>query len=111
METPDTRPTATPSTNGAGTHENESVLNDQSALLRTVLGRLDHIIELLTPKEGSRDGVPLDELLAHLIRQGADYLALTRKLLESVNRLERSLPLDVVRAMSDNFGGERERRT
>ena len=104
MTTPDTQPPATPSTNGAGTYENESVLNEQTALLRTVLERLEHIIELLTPKEGSRDGVPLDELLAYLIRQGTEHLALTKKLVESVNRFELSLPLDVVRAMADNFG-------
>jgi hypothetical protein len=110
MTTPDTQPAATPNTNGAGTHENESLRNEQTALLRTVLERLEHIIELLTPKEGSRDGVPLDELLAHLIRQGAEHLALTKKLVESVNRLELSLPLDVVRAMADNFGAAHERR-
>ena len=51
--------------------------------------------------------MPLDELLAHLIRQGAEHLALTKKLVESVNRLELSLPLDVVRAMADNFGAAR----
>ena len=108
MTTPVTQPTASPDTNDAGAHENESVRNEQTALLRTVLERLEHIIELLTPKESSRDGVPLDELLAHLIRQGAEHLALTKKLLESVNRLELSLPLDVVRAMADNFGAARE---
>jgi hypothetical protein len=31
-----TYPPTTPNPNGAGTHENESVLNEQTALLRTV---------------------------------------------------------------------------
>ncbi len=42
MTTPDTQPAATPKTNGAGAHENESVRNEQTALLRTVLERLEH---------------------------------------------------------------------
>ncbi len=95
----------------ASGNETATALHAQGELLQTAVRQLAEIVDLLTPKEGSRDGVPLDELLAHMIRQNAEQLALAHRLVEAVNRLEQNLPRQVAEAVGGRVGQEGATRT
>jgi hypothetical protein len=55
-----------------------AALAQQSGLLRSVLERLDEVIQLLTPKPG--DGPTLDELLAGLVTLVSDQAVLLKRI-------------------------------
>ena len=93
----------------ARTSETQIALDEQGVLLRTAVERLNLLVELLTPKEGEREGVPLDELLAHLIRQNTEQLSLTRRVLEAIQKLGEELPGAVASAVRAMPGGDKGR--
>jgi uncharacterized protein YihD (DUF1040 family) len=70
----DTRSVRTEITNGQIT----AGLAQQSGLLRSVLERLDEVIQLLTPKPS--DGPTLDELLAGLVTLVSDQAVLLKRI-------------------------------
>ena len=74
-------------------------------LLRTLLERVDEIARLLTPAPG--DGPTLEELLAQMVAMLNDQGGTLKRLDVRSGRMERELPLDVVRALMDNLGLER----
>jgi hypothetical protein len=78
--------------------DNAAILEAQGELLTIVLRQLAQIAELLTPKDGD-GGMPLDELLAHMIRQNDEQLRIARGLLDALQKLERTLPLAVLAAL------------
>ena len=55
-----------------------AALARQSALLRTVLERLEEVVQLLTPKPS--DGPTLDELLAGLVTLVSDQTTVLRRI-------------------------------
>jgi|GEM_PF-3043658 hypothetical protein len=77
---------------------NAAILEAQGELLTIVLRQLTQIAELLTPRDND-GGVPLDELLAHMIRQNDEQLRIARGLLDALQKLERNLPPAVVAAL------------
>lgn len=88
-----------------GQEELAAELAAQSGLLRAMLERTDEIVRLLTPAPG--DGPTLEELLAQMVAILGDHSAYLKRLDVRSGRLERDLPLDVVRAIMDNLGLER----
>jgi hypothetical protein len=70
----DTRSVRTEMTN----QQVAAALAQQSGLLRSVLERLDEVIQLLTPKPG--DGPTLDELLAGLVALVSDHAVLLKRI-------------------------------
>ena len=106
MEVTDVLPVEVLKRIDARTSEIQAVLEQHGGMLRTVIERLNLLIDLLAPKEGNRDGIPLDELLAHLIRQNAEQLMLTRGVLEALQKLGKELPDAVIAAMAENGGAE-----
>lgn len=50
----------------------------QTAMMRTVLERLDDLVQLLTPKPS--EGPTLDELLAGLVTLGSDQTVLLKRI-------------------------------
>ena len=83
--------------------ETQTAIVLQGEIIRTVVERLNLIVDLLTPND--HDGVALDELLAHLIKQNSEQLVLARRLLEALERLEQELPRSVLRALGSRAGG------
>ncbi|MGB8843644.1 MAG: hypothetical protein WCC64_21540 [Aliidongia sp.] len=77
-----------------------AVLDAQGELLTLVLRQLAQIAELLVPR-GDDDGMPLDELLARMIRQNEEQLRTTRAILDALRKLEKDLPRAVVAALKD----------
>lgn len=75
-------------------------LREQAGLLQVAIRHLAEIIDLLTPNESGNDGTPLDELLAHLIKQTSEQLRLAHDLVEAMNRLENELPAKIAALVS-----------
>ncbi|WP_145144349.1 hypothetical protein [Roseomonas gilardii] len=75
---------------GRGDDPIAAALVRQSALLRTMLERLDEVVQLLTPKPS--DGPTLDELLAGLVTLMSDQTALLRRLDARTDLLVRQQP-------------------
>jgi hypothetical protein len=77
-----------------------AVLDAQGELLTLVLRQLAQIAELLTPRSED-NGIPLDELLARMIRQNEEQLTTARAVLNALQKLETELPRAVVVALKD----------
>ena len=88
-----------------GQEEIRDEITAQGGLLRTLLERTDEIIRLLTPAPS--DGPTLEELLAQMVNMLNDQGAILKRLDVRSERMERELPLDVVRALMDNLSLER----
>ena len=77
---------------------------------RQTLELVRALIELLMPKEGTREGPSLEELLATLIMQQRELIALQRATLASVNQLPEVLPLPIAQAVADQIESRRSAR-
>jgi hypothetical protein len=77
-----------------------AALATQGELLTLVLRQLTQIAELLAPRDDD-DGMPLDELLARMIRQNEEQLRTARAILDVLRKLETELPRAVVAALKD----------
>jgi len=89
--------------------------------LHIVLGRIEEqgrqtlelvraLIELLLPKEGTREGPSLEELLATLIMQQRELIALQRATLAGVNQLPEVLALPIAQAVAVQIESRRSAR-
>jgi hypothetical protein len=72
-------------------------------LVRTVLG-------LLLPKEGGREGPSLEELLAAIMGQQRDIIAIGKTTQADLIRLGQELPTAVAEAVENNTSDARMRR-
>jgi len=83
--------------------------------LHIVLGRIEEqgrqtlelvraLIELLMPKEGTREGPSLEELLATLIMQQRELITLQKAILAGINHLPEVLPPSIAHAVHDLIG-------
>ena len=61
-----------------GSQQIAAAVAQQTAMLRTVLERLDQLVQLLTPKPN--DGPTLDELLAGLVTLVSDQTVLLKRI-------------------------------
>lgn len=61
-----------------GSQQIAEAIGQQTAMLRTVLERLDELVQLLTPKPS--DGPTLDELLAGLVTLVSDQTVLLKRI-------------------------------
>ena len=66
---------------------------------------LQRILETITPEEAEQSGLPLHELLGHLIARLDSQSIMLKDILAAQLALARNLPLDVVRVIDDNLGG------
>ena len=78
-----------------------AILADQLRLQGEMLSR---ILEILTPVETEQSGPSLHELMAQLIGRLDRQSVMLKDILVSQGTLARDLPLDVVRAIDDNYG-------
>lgn len=69
-----------------------AVQREELQLLRTMAERTDEILALLRPDEDGRDGVPLDEILAHLVAQGREVIRLLQTHTKFLTAIEKRLP-------------------
>jgi hypothetical protein len=67
-----------PARTGAQDQQVAAAITQHTAMLRTVLERLDELVQLLTPKPS--DGPTLDELLAGLVTLVSDQAVLLRRI-------------------------------
>ncbi len=66
---------------------------------------LETIIRLVTPEQkDEQEGPTLEELIGGLISRFDNQSAYLKDITVSVAKLARDMPLDVVQAISDNFG-------
>jgi hypothetical protein len=77
-----------------------AALATQGELLTLMLRQLTQIAELLAPRDDD-DGMPLDELLARMIRQNEEQLRTARAILDVLRKLETELPRAVVAGLKD----------
>lgn len=73
-----------------------AVQREELQLLRTMAERTDEILALLRPDEDGRDGVPLDEILAHLVAQGREMIRLLQTHTKFLTAIEKRLPPEPV---------------
>ena len=78
-----------------------AVQREELQLLRTMAERTDEILALLRPDEDGRDGVPLDEILAHLVAQGREMIRLLQTHTKFLTAIEKRLPPEPVPAASN----------
>ena len=76
-------------------------MQEQTEELRRVNGRLDEIAALLRPKDVDPDKPTLGDLLAHLVAQGKEQLALARQSIQLLKRVEHRLPEPAQEASDD----------
>ena len=89
-------------------------LQDANSGLVLILGKqrlhgehLERIIELVTPEEKEEgEGPSLEELLTGLIVRLDGQSAYLKDITVGLAKITRDMPLDVVRAIADNFGIE-----
>jgi hypothetical protein len=82
-----------------GVADNGAALAAFGDILNTLMRQQGEIITLLTPDEADSSRVSLGELLAQMIQQNQELLALTHVLVGTVNRLEQNLPRVVAKAI------------
>jgi hypothetical protein len=80
-----------------GVDRNGAALAAHTAIFETLMRQLGEIISLLTPEEADPDKPSLGDLLAHLIMQNQEQLTLTHRIVEAMNRLERTVLAELAR--------------
>lgn len=79
---------------------NGMALAAHTAIFETLMRQLGEIVSLLTPEEADPDKPSLGDLLAHLIMQNREQLALVHRLVEAMNRLERTVLAELAKPTS-----------
>jgi hypothetical protein len=74
----------------------------QNEQIRISIARLDEIIALLMPKDNAGEPT-LSDLLAHLIAQNREQLILSRKTIDLLVDMQKSLPDKTVEALEKRF--------
>ena len=73
--------------------------------------QLERIIQLVTPEEKEAgEGPTLEELIGGLISRLDNQSAYLKDITVGLAKITRNMPLDVVRAIADNFGVEPTKR-
>jgi DNA-directed RNA polymerase sigma subunit (sigma70/sigma32) len=84
------------------THQIVEAVGLQNEQIRVTIARLDEIIALLTPKDDAGEPT-LSDLLAHLIAQNREQLILSRKTIDFLVDMQKSLPDKTVEALEKRF--------
>ena len=86
----------------AGQEATTKILETHGDLLRTIVERLDLLLEKLTPQP--TDGPTLHELLAEMVVRLGDQAVLLNRIDRRTESMTTSLPADVVKAMTGAAG-------
>lgn len=78
--------------------ETQTALHEQGERFDVIMKLLEQLIDLLRPKSAEGD-ITLEDLLAHLIKQAGEQIAIARDTLEAVRTLRTLLPEEIAAAL------------